>query len=337
MNPRFTVLMPTNYRPDVIGYAIQSVLNQTEPDFELFVVGDGASPETAAAVSRITDPRICWFDLPKSPDFGYANRNIALREARGDLIAYAADDDLMFPDHLELHGAALANPAIQWSYSQALWVSSDGVAGPSLTNLHFADERENFTTTVNTICGGAAVFRAAAFPTRAAFPEDVPKGADWVMFNRLLTQHGPDAVAIIRQPTLFHFTAGRKKSRYSGFELLRGYLAVADRAAWWPRALQPTIAAGTPPQAIFADMLQKSDGPLVLRTAVLDVVNRIVMDDLLLQVPSSARNAQALESENRSLRAEIAALRASTSWRLTAPLRSLVSRVRGSRKSSSRR
>jgi glycosyltransferase involved in cell wall biosynthesis len=95
VSPRFTVLMPTHYRPDVIGFAIQSVLNQSETDFELFIVGDGARPETAAAVGRFTDPRIRWFDLPKTPGFGYVNRNIALRESRGELIAFAADDDLM--------------------------------------------------------------------------------------------------------------------------------------------------------------------------------------------------------------------------------------------------
>ena len=71
MSPRFTVLMPTHYRPDVIGFAIQSVLNQTETDFELFIVGDGAWPETSAVVHRFTDPRIRWFDLPKAPGYGY--------------------------------------------------------------------------------------------------------------------------------------------------------------------------------------------------------------------------------------------------------------------------
>ena len=76
--PRFTVLMPTHYRPDTIGYAIRSVLNQTVPDFELLVVGDGATAETAAVVRSFTDPRIRWFDLPKAAGFGYANRNIAM-------------------------------------------------------------------------------------------------------------------------------------------------------------------------------------------------------------------------------------------------------------------
>jgi glycosyltransferase involved in cell wall biosynthesis len=117
--PRFSILMPTHSRVDVIDLAIQSVLDQTVEDFELLVVGDGAAPGTKDVVDAFRDSRIRFFDLPKAPSYGYANRNIALREARGEFIGFAADDDLLFPDHFEIlaeglkYGAAIA-------YSQAL-------------------------------------------------------------------------------------------------------------------------------------------------------------------------------------------------------------------------
>ncbi|HWA18250.1 MAG TPA: glycosyltransferase [Devosia sp.] len=286
--PRFTVLMPTHYRPDVIGFAIRSVLAQTDPDFELLVVGDGAIAGTAEIVFGFGDPRIRWFDLPKGPAFGYANRNIALRESRGELMAYAADDDLMFPDHLERLGAAFADSSVQWAYAPAFWVSSDGIAGPDLTNLELADERDYFTRTTNTIVGGSTVYRAEAFPSRAAFPEHVQQAADWHMMKTLLAAHGPGAMRRLDEPTLMHFVAGRKTRRDSRFDLLAGYLDIADRVDWWPRALHPAIPPGATPQSVYADILATPGGSAQLRAAARLVVSRAALDWLSPRVMPSA-------------------------------------------------
>ena len=126
MAPRFSVLLPTHNRADVLAYAIRSVLRQTEPDFELLIVGDGCTDNTAGVVAGFDDPRIRWFDLPKAPHFGYANRNIALKQARGELIGFMAHDDIVFDDHLALLAATLDESGAEWAYSRPLWVSSDG-------------------------------------------------------------------------------------------------------------------------------------------------------------------------------------------------------------------
>ncbi len=97
MAPRFSILLPTRDRPELLRLAIRSVLASTAPDFELLVVGDGASRDTAAVVASFSDARIKWFDLPKAPHMGYANRNVALRQAAGEFIAFAAMMIWCFP------------------------------------------------------------------------------------------------------------------------------------------------------------------------------------------------------------------------------------------------
>lgn len=106
---RFTVLIPTHNNGPVIRRAIRSVLQQTEQDFELFVVGDGAPPVTLEAVRKMAarDSRIRLFPFEKGERHGEALRHIALKEATGEAVCYLTDDDFWFPDHLAAMGQLL--------------------------------------------------------------------------------------------------------------------------------------------------------------------------------------------------------------------------------------
>jgi len=103
----FDVVLPTRGRSHTIGFAIASVLAQTEPEFRLRVVGDGCDDETERVVATFTDPRVSFARFPKGTGFGYGHRNTVLRSGNAPYVAYMTDDDLMFPDHLALGRAAL--------------------------------------------------------------------------------------------------------------------------------------------------------------------------------------------------------------------------------------
>ena len=98
----FTIIIPTFNHEETVKYAIQSVLEQSVQTFEIFVVGDGASPRTKEIVLALAmkDPRIRYFDNEKGEGNGELHRATALTFAKGEYIAYLGDDDLWLPDHL---------------------------------------------------------------------------------------------------------------------------------------------------------------------------------------------------------------------------------------------
>ncbi len=99
---RFTILLPIVRPPDLLPFAVRSVLGQTVKDFELCIVCDGAPPETVDAACDLArgDDRIRVFPFPKGERHGEAHRAAVMEGAGGDLVAQIGDDDIWFPDHL---------------------------------------------------------------------------------------------------------------------------------------------------------------------------------------------------------------------------------------------
>lgn len=102
--PLFSVIIPTHARPTMLRYALDSVLAQTESNWEAIVVDD-ASP-SPAAVSP--DPRIRLVRNSQSLGPGGA-RNVGLREAGGKYVAFLDDDDAWTPMRLRRAAALHEN------------------------------------------------------------------------------------------------------------------------------------------------------------------------------------------------------------------------------------
>ena len=91
--------MPTYNRADTIMRAIASVQAQSYEDWELIVVDDGSTDNTAALLTGV-DARIT---LIRQTNLGMTEaRNTGIRAGRGDYFAFLDSDDEFMPHHLEL-------------------------------------------------------------------------------------------------------------------------------------------------------------------------------------------------------------------------------------------
>ncbi len=105
--PSVSVVIPTHNRARFITRALRSVLDQTFRAFEVLVVDDGSTDDTAGEVSRLEDPRVRLLGHPVNRG-AQAARNTGIRAATGEYVAFLDSDDTWMPDKLERQITCLA-------------------------------------------------------------------------------------------------------------------------------------------------------------------------------------------------------------------------------------
>ncbi|MDP1678920.1 MAG: glycosyltransferase family 2 protein [Candidatus Nitrotoga sp.] len=105
-NPLVSVCIPTYRGSAFLAAAIDSVLNQSYPHFEVWILDDNSPDDTQAVVSRYSDPRITY--VRNAHNLGpEGNWNRCLELARGKYFKLLPHDDVLATDCLEKQVAVL--------------------------------------------------------------------------------------------------------------------------------------------------------------------------------------------------------------------------------------
>jgi len=126
--PAVSVIVPTYNASAALAAAISSVLRQDFAPWELLVVGDGCTDDSAAVTASFADPRVAWVGLATNSGGPSRPRNEGLRLARGRLIAYLGHDDLWLPWHLSTLVGALDSGDAALVSSLGVFVEPRGAA-----------------------------------------------------------------------------------------------------------------------------------------------------------------------------------------------------------------
>lgn len=108
-----SVIIPTFNQVDTLERAINSVIEQTYPFIEILVIDDNDpesnnSKEVNSLINNIQCSYLTLITQDKHIN-GAAARNVGIRSAKGEYIAFLDDDDLWLPKKIELQVSALRN------------------------------------------------------------------------------------------------------------------------------------------------------------------------------------------------------------------------------------
>jgi len=136
---KFSVIIPVFNKANTITDSINTVLAQTEKDFELIIVNDGSTDHLADVLKDFPDVKV----INRENGGVSRARNAGIRAAEGDYICFLDADDLWTPDHLsELRHLIEAYPSAAMFATSHTETTSDGKVYHSST--HLADLAERF-------------------------------------------------------------------------------------------------------------------------------------------------------------------------------------------------
>jgi glycosyltransferase involved in cell wall biosynthesis len=189
--PFVSVVVPTHNRARLLSRTLRSICAQQAVDFEVVVVDDGSTDDTAT-VAAAADARVKVISNPR-PCGVSAARNIGIGAARGDWIAFCDDDDLWAPDKLAAQLSAADDARLGWVYSGDVNVDYESRVLFGLPPHRPAEVTELLRRHNPLSSGGSnIVIRADVLAATGGFNPELRRTEDWDLWLRL-TATGPPA------------------------------------------------------------------------------------------------------------------------------------------------
>lgn len=192
-SPTVSVIIPAYESALYIGEALESVFAQSYREFEVVVVNDG-SPDTEE-LERVLAPFAKRIVYRRQPNGGPSSaRNTAIREARGEYVAFLDSDDCWHPDFLASQIDFLRpHPELDLVYADATFFGEGEKAGETFMGRHPSAGPVTLESLLRGSCvvlTSSVVARRAALLDAGLFDESLRFHEDFELWLRLLHQGG---------------------------------------------------------------------------------------------------------------------------------------------------
>lgn len=193
--PLVSVIIPAYNAHGSIAATLDSVLQQTLPDFEIIVSDDGSADQTSAVVSeyRSRDPRISYL-WHENRGASHA-KNFAVRHARGEYLTFLDADDALAPTALEKMVHEVRARGALWC-----WVDIAKKIGTRTEVRHTTAPVSDLSLAIliEDFVLRSPFYARSAFLSVGMYDETLPVREDWDVNIRMLRSQKP--FAHIREP-----------------------------------------------------------------------------------------------------------------------------------------
>ena len=191
MTPEVSVIIPTYNRRAMLLEAIDSVLAQSTPAFELIVIDDGSTDGTSENehLRRLAETiRIRIDRIDHRGPAAARNRGVAI--ARAPLIAFLDSDDLWSPTKLERQLAFMRdNPGCAISQTNEIWIRNGRRVNPGLRHRKRAGDIFIDSLRTCLIAMSSVMIRTDLFRSSGGFDEHMTAAEDYDLWLRILIDH----------------------------------------------------------------------------------------------------------------------------------------------------
>lgn len=169
-SPAVSVIIPTYNHAQFLRAAIQSVVDQTYPDWEIVIVNNYSEDDTVQIVASFNDPRIRLVNF-RNHGVIAASRNHGMSLANGKAIAFLDSDDVWYPEKLQRCMDALGEKADVVCHGEA-WIKE---GSPPRIVMYGPQSRTRYLSLLydgNCLSTSAIVVRKSMLDKVGGFSED---------------------------------------------------------------------------------------------------------------------------------------------------------------------
>ncbi|MBR6757368.1 MAG: glycosyltransferase family 2 protein [Bacteroidaceae bacterium] len=176
--PRVSIIVPVYNAENYIVQCLDSILNQTFQDFEVIIVDDGSTDNSAKICNKYAEQDHRIILIKKSNGGVSAARNIAISQASGEWITFLDADDMLFPDCLEQCVSIMEIKKLdllQFSLSRTYDRSINNALPP---DIHVYNSSDFFSVMHNVSAGGSFIKLSTLLDNNIRFNETIKLAED---------------------------------------------------------------------------------------------------------------------------------------------------------------